>query len=176
MTVTQQPSPTSRWRRLGNIAVLVVGLIAPLSVLAVNGAVFLMQHVSTFRFIVAVLTAVSGIVLNSLAARHALRFAHFNLPLMYREYRRWIIVVAVFGVLFSVVVGTFLTYEGMANVNDLPSLAAVLGSLVALIMPFALTFGERLFLRPLMELRERRRERRNEQSEPQTRPPATHAS
>lgn len=167
--MTEQPSPNSRWRRVGNVAVLVVGLIAPLSVLAVNGAVFLMQHVSTFRLIVAVLTAVSGIVLNSLAARQALRFARLNVPLMYREYRRWIIVLAVIGVLISVVVGTFLTYEGMANVHDLPSAAAVLGSLVALIMPFALTFGERLVLRPMMELRERRQER-------PTRPPATHPS
>jgi hypothetical protein len=151
------------------VAVLVVGLIAPLSVLAVNGAVFLMQHVSTFRLIVAVLTAVSGIVLNTLAARQALRFAHLNLPLIYREYRRWIIVLAVLGVLVSVVLGTFLTYEGMANVHDLPSLAAVLGALVALIIPFVLTFGERLVLRPMMELRERRSARR----ERPTRPPAT---
>jgi hypothetical protein len=149
-----------------------VGLIAPLGVLAVNGAVFLMQHVSTFRFIVAVLTAVSGIVLNSLAARHALRFARVNYPLIYREYRRVIIVLAVIGVLISVVVGTFLTYEGMANVHDLPSLAAVLGSLVALIMPFALTFGERLVVRPILGLRAKRQAHR----EGPTRPPATHPS
>ncbi len=155
------------------MAVLVVGLIAPLSVLAVNGAVFLMQHVSTFRLIVAVLTAVSGIVLNTLAARQALRFAHLNLPLIYREYRRLIIVLAVIGVLVSVVVGTFLTYEGMADVNHLPSLAAVLGALVALIMPFALTFGDRLVLRPLMELRERRDEQRERPARPS---PATHPS
>ena len=168
----QQESPTSRWRRIGNIAVLVVGLIAPLGVLAVNGAVFLMQHVSTFREIIAVLTVVSGVVLNSLAARQALRFAHANLPLIYREYRRWIIVLAVIGVLVSVSVGTLLTYEGMADVHDLPSLTAVLGSLVALIMPFALTFGERLVLRPALEMRARRQANR----ERPTRPPATHPS
>jgi len=169
----QEPEgTTSRWRRAGNIAVLVVGLIAPLGVLAVNGAVFLMQHVSTFRLIIAVLTAVSGIVLNSLAARQALRFARLNLPLMYREYRRWIIVLAVIGVLVSVVLGTFLTYEGMADVRQLPSLAAVLGSLIALIMPFALTFGERMVLRPLLELRERRQAQRHRPKQP----PATHPS
>lgn len=172
MTEQPQPPEPSRWRRIGNIAVLVVGLIAPLGVLAVNGAVFLMQHVSTFRLIIAILTAVSGIVLNSLAARQALRFARTNLPLIYREYRRWILVLAVIGVLISVVVGTFLTYEGMANVAQLPSLAAVLGSLIALIMPFALTFGERLVLRPLMEVRSRRHARRQRPSPP----PVTHAS
>lgn len=170
----QQPLMTSRWRRLGNLTVLVVGLIAPLGVLAVNGAVFLMQHVSTFRLIIAVLTAVSGVVLNSLAARQALRFARLNLPLMYREYRRWIIVLAVIGVLVSVVLGTWLTYQGMANVQDLPSLAAVLGSLLALIMPFALTFGERMVLRPLLELRERRQAQRNRPTAPP--PRATHPS
>lgn len=171
--MTQQPPEPSRWRRLGNIAVLVVGLVAPLGVLAVNGAVFLMQHVSTFRLIIAVLTAVSGIVLNSLVARQALRFARLNLPLIYREYRRWIIILAVIGVLISVLLGTFLTYEGMADIRHLPSAAAVLGSLVALIMPFALTFGERMVLRPLMEVRARRR---NAQRHRPTRPPATHPS
>ncbi len=162
----EQPPEQTRWRRLGNIAVLVVGLIAPLGVLAVNGAVFLMQHVSTFRLLIAVLTAVSGVVLNSLVARQALRFAHANLPLIYREYRRWIIVLAVIGVLVSVLLGTFLTYQGMANVRQLPSAAAVLGSLVALIMPFALTFGERMVLRPIMEVRARRNARRQGPTQP----------
>lgn len=146
----------SRWRRIGNGAILVIGLIAPLGVLAVNGAVFLMDHVSIFRLIVAVLTAVSGLLLNTLTARQALRFARMNLPLIYREYRRWIIVLAVIAVVISVVLGTFLTYEGMANVRQLPSLAAVLGSLVALAMPFALTFGERI-VRSVLELRAGRR-------------------
>jgi len=170
--VTEQEPPTSRWRQLGNVAVLVVGLIAPLGVLAVNGAVFLMQHVSTFREIIAAMTVVSGVVLNSLAARQALRFAHANLPLIYREYRRWIIVLAVIGVFISVSVGTLLTYAGMENVHDLPSLAAVLGSLVALIMPFALTFGERLILRPALEMRARRQAQR----ERPARPPAARPS
>lgn len=166
-----QPRPVGpRWRRLGNIAVLVVGLIAPLGVLAVNGAVFLMQHVSTFRLIIAVLTAVSGIVLNSLVARQALHFAHTNMPLIYREYRRWIIVLAVIAVLVSVVLGTFLTYKGMADIGQLPSLAAVLGSLIALVMPFALTFGERVVLRPMLEVRARRRARANQ---PAPHPPAS---
>ncbi|MBO0745535.1 MAG: hypothetical protein J2P43_10970, partial [Candidatus Dormibacteraeota bacterium] len=66
----------------------------------------------------------------------------------------------------------FLTYEGMADVRQLPSLAAVLGSLVALIMPFALTFGERMVLRPLLEVRQRR----NAQRRRPTRPPAAHPS
>ncbi|MGH7911598.1 MAG: hypothetical protein ACREQM_03095 [Candidatus Dormibacteraceae bacterium] len=167
--MNQQGPGTRRWRRLGDIAILVVGLIAPLGVLAVNGAVFLMDHVSTFRLIIAVMTAVSGLVLNSLVARQALRFARANLPLIYKEYRRWILVLAILAVIVSVTLGTFLTYEGMANVKQLPSLLAVLGSLVALAMPFALTFGERVVLRPILELRARRRGRRHQP----TQPPAT---
>ncbi|MFZ0214658.1 MAG: hypothetical protein WAM30_01830 [Candidatus Dormiibacterota bacterium] len=144
-----------RLKRFGNIAIIVVGLISPLGVLAVNGAAFLMQHLSTFRLTIAVMSAVGCLVLNTLVARQALRFARQNAPAIYREYLRWIVVLAILAVLLSAAVSTYLTYEGMANPRHLPSLLAVLGSFVALAMPFALTYGERIVLRRLLALRAR---------------------
>ena len=136
-----------RLKRIRNPVFLVVGVIPPLGVLAVNGAAFLMQHLSQFSLTIAGLTALSCLLLNGLAARQAMDIARRNATPLFTEFRRWIISLAVVAVLLSAAVATWLTYQGMQNPNQLPDIKSCLGALVALGMPFALTYAERGVLR-----------------------------
>ncbi|HYZ03096.1 MAG TPA: hypothetical protein VFA92_16490 [Candidatus Binatia bacterium] len=141
-----------RLKRIRNPVLLGVGVIAPLGVLAVNGAAFLMQHLSQFSLTIAGLTALSCLLLNGLAARQAMDIARRNATPLFTEYRRWIITLAVIAVLISAAVATWLTYQGMQNPNQLPDVKSVLGALVALGMPFLLTYAERGVLRRFRRL------------------------
>jgi hypothetical protein len=136
-----------RLKRIRNPVLLIVGVIAPLGVLAVNGAAFLMQHLSQFSVTIAGLTALSCLLLNGLAARQAMVIARRNATPLFTEYRRWIICLAVVAVLLSAAVATYLTYQGMQNPRQLPDVKSVLGALVALGVPFLLTYAERGVLR-----------------------------
>jgi hypothetical protein len=136
-----------RLKRIRNPVLLFVGVIAPLGVLAVNGAAFVMQHLSQFSLTIAGLTALSCLLLNGLAARQAMDIARRNATPLFTEYRRWIITLAVIAVLISAAVATWLTYQGMQNPKGLPDIKSVLGSLVALGMPFLLIYAQRGVLR-----------------------------
>src|SRR5207244_263085 len=121
-------------RRLGSqrsreIVFLVVGASTPIGILAVNGAAFVMQHLSQFAIAIAVCALVSGLSLNGLTAWVLLGRAERLAPQLFAEYRTWLLCAAGLVVAVSAVIGAYLTYLSMQRPDQLPNLYAVLTAL-----------------------------------------------
>ncbi|MEP7105238.1 MAG: hypothetical protein ABI838_05285, partial [Chloroflexota bacterium] len=107
---------------------------------------------------------VSSMLLNGLAAYAAIRYSQRNAPLLYAEYKRVALVAAFLFIVVPSAIGAYLTYLGLVDPSQLPNRWGVLGSLLALAVPFALTYVDRRYLR--------RRELDAEREEELEHPPA----
>ena len=94
---------------------MVVGVVTPIGILAVNAAAFVMRHLTEFRVGLAAAALVSGMLLNGLAAWAAIRFARRNAPLLYAEYRRVALAAAVLFVAVPSAIGAYWTYLGLVD-------------------------------------------------------------
>ena len=118
-------------------------MITPIGILAVNVSAFVMGHLFALRLIIAGCALVSGLVLNGLTAWWVLRLASRNANPLYREYRTWLIGVAVLIVAVTAGGGGYLTYLGMRDPSHLPdSLSMVVASFM-LLLPLAVAFASR---------------------------------
>jgi len=126
---------------------VVVGVVTPIGILAVNAAAFVMRHLTEFRVGLAAAALVSGMLLNGLAAWAAIRFARRNAPLLYAENRRVALAAAVLFVAVPSAIGAYWTYLGLVDPGQLPNRWGVLASLGMLGLPFAVTYVDRRYLR-----------------------------
>lgn len=133
--------------RLRDLILVVIGCVTPVGILAVNGAAFVMQHLTEFRTGLAVAALLSTLLLNGLAAGAAIRFAQANAPLLYAEYRRVAWIVATIVVAGTAAAAAYFTYVGLEDQRQLPNGAAILASVWALGTPFVITYFDRRFLR-----------------------------
>jgi hypothetical protein len=136
-------SGSRRWR---DVVLVVIGIVTPIGVLAVNASAFIMQHLNQFRVTIAVCALLSGLILNGLAAFWALGLARRRAAPLFSEYRHWVIGIAVIAVLASACIAAYLTYVGLNDPRHLPNPVSVLGALFALGMPFGLTYVQRRLL------------------------------
>jgi hypothetical protein len=102
-----------------------------------------MSHLDAFRLGIAALALLSGLVLNGLTAWWLLRLASLHAPPLFREYRTWVIGVAVLIVLLTAAGGGYLTYLGLGNPRRLPDSLSVVVAAFMLLLPFAVTFAGR---------------------------------
>jgi hypothetical protein len=122
-----------------------VGIATPIGILAVNGAAFVMGHLAAFRVVIAGCALVSSLLLNGITAVWVLRSVSAGFSSLYGEYRKWLISLAVIVVLATAGFAAYFTYVGMQDPRRLPNRVAVITALLALGVPFALTWiGRRL--------------------------------
>lgn len=132
-----------RSRRLREFALLTLGVVTPVGILAVNASAFVMVHLSSFRVGIATCAVVSGLVLNGLTAWWLLRLASRNAPPLFRQYRAWAIGVAVLIVLLTAAAGGYLTFLGLRDPAKLPDALSVIVACFMLALPFAVSIGAR---------------------------------
>jgi hypothetical protein len=132
-------------RNRRELAFVVIGVITPLGILAVNASAFVMQHLDAFRLVLSVCAFVSALFLNGLSAYAALRRAHVHVPDLLAEYRRWAIATVVIVVVASAAFGAYFTYLGMRDPRRLPDPTSVITAALLLLVPFALTWGARRY-------------------------------
>ena len=132
-----------RSRRFREAALLTLGVITPLGILAVNGSAFVMVHLADFRVGIAGCALLSGLVLNGLTAWWLLRLASRTAPPLYREYRWWAIGFASLIVLLTAAGGGYLTYLGLKDPRRLPDSLSVVVATFMLVLPFAVTLAGR---------------------------------
>ena len=132
-----------RSRRLREFALLTLGVITPIGILAVNASAFVMVHLPSFRVGIASCAVVSGLVLNGLTAWWLLRLASRNAPPLFRQYRTWAIGIAVLIVLLTAGGGGYLTYLGLKDPARLPDSLSVVVATIMLALPFAISIGAR---------------------------------
>src|ERR1700682_3536282 len=128
-----------RSRRLREIVLLTLGVVTPVGILAVNASAFVMTHLQAFRFGIAGLAVLSGLVLNGLTAWWLLRLASRTAPPLYREYRWWAIGVSVLIVLLTAGGGGYLTYLGLRDPKHLPDSLSVVVATFMIVLPLAVT-------------------------------------
>lgn len=126
-----------RSRRLRELALVALGVITPLGILAVNGSAFVMLHLTQFRIGIAACAVISGLVLNGLTAWWLLRLASRNAPPLYREYRTWAIGAAVVIVGLTAGGAGYLTYLGLSNPARLPDPLSIVVATFTLLLPLA---------------------------------------
>ena len=126
-----------RSRRLRELALVALGVITPLGILAVNGSAFVMLHLTQFRIGIAACAVISGLVLNGLTAWWLLRLASRNAPPLYREYRTWAIGAAVLIDGLTAGGAGYLTYLGLSNPARLPDPLSIVVATFTLLLPLA---------------------------------------
>jgi hypothetical protein len=130
-------------RRIRELALLTIGVLTPIGILAVNISAFVMGHLPAFRIIVAGCALVSGLVLNGLTAWWLLRLASRNANPLYREYRTWAVGIAVLIVILTAAGGGYLTYLGMRDPSHLPDSLSMIVASFMLLLPLGVTFAGR---------------------------------
>ncbi len=130
-------------RRLRETALLTLGVITPIGILAVNVSAFVMGHLQAFRLVIAGCALVSGLVLNGLTAWWLLRLASRNANPLYSEYRRWAVAIAVLIVALTGVGGGYLTYLGLRDPRHLPDSLSMIVASFMLLLPLAVTYAGR---------------------------------
>jgi hypothetical protein len=125
------------------MALVALGVITPLGILAVNGSAFVMLHLTQFRIGIATCAVISGVVLNGLTGWWLLRLASRNAPPLYREYRVWAVGAAVLIVLVTAVGGGYLTYLGLNDPKRLPDPLSVIVATFMLLLPLAVSVAGR---------------------------------
>ena len=127
------------------LLLVVIGVITPVGILVVNAAAFVMRNLAQFRIGIAVCALVSSLVLNGLTASWLLRLAGRREISIYIQHRDWATIVATIIVIGTSIGAAIFTYIGMSNPNHLPDGLAVITAVLALVVPFALTYFSRLF-------------------------------
>lgn len=127
------------------LLLVAVGVITPIGILVVNGAAFIMRNLAQFRIGIAACALISSLVLNGLTASWLLRLAGRREISIYVRHRDWATIVATIVVIGSSIGAAIFTYIGMSNPAHLPDGLAVITSLLALLVPLAITWFSRAF-------------------------------
>ena len=159
-----------RSRRFREIVFLAIGISTPVGILAVNASAFVMRHLTEFRVGLAACALVSGLSLNGLFAWQTLVRGRRYAPLLYSEYRRWLLAVAVIYVLGWSAFGAYGTYWSMHDPRRLPDPTSVSIAVVLLLLPFAITILARRLNLVDMEQKEE-----DKQGPPRRRRTTTHS-
>lgn len=144
-----------RSRRVREAVIVVIGVMTPLGILAVNGSAFVMRHLPDFRLILSISALVSALFLNGLAAWAIWGRARRHIPDLLTEYRIWALILVVLVVAASAASGAYFTWIGLSTASRLPDPISTITAALFLIVPFGVTYVAR-------QLDERRRAKRPE--------------
>ena len=134
--------------RTRELVLWIVGIATPIGILGVNGAAFVMSHLAAFRVVIAACALVSSLLLNGISALWVLRSVEAGFTSLFSEYRRWLVALGVLIVLATSGFAAYFTYVGMQDPKHLPNRVAVITAILALGVPFALTWiGRRVATR-----------------------------
>jgi len=119
----------------------IIGAVTPVGLIVVNIAAFIVKHLVEFRWTIAILAFVSGIMLNSWAGLNIYRVLQRRRPDHALVHERNQEVVLVGGMAIIIVVA-FLTalfcYLGLSNSNDLPNGLTFVTGVLAILVPILL--------------------------------------
>jgi hypothetical protein len=129
------PSRIRRW------VMPTIGAVTPTALIIVNIAVFIAKHLDAFRWSIAVLAFVSGMMLNSWSGLNIYRvfqrrYGHH--PLLSDVNQDFVLLggmVVIIGISF---VTALFCYLGLSNEANLPNAMTFLTGLLAIVVPFAL--------------------------------------
>lgn len=119
------------------MALVVLGLSAPIGLLVVNAAAFVMNHLANFRLSIGIAAVASGLALSGLTAQTVLGRVAVYAPELYTRFHHWMVGAAAVSVVAWSAFAGWGTYWSMSDAQRLPNPYAVLTALVLLGLPFA---------------------------------------
>ena len=148
-----EPSPRKRGLLpfLKRWLIPIVGAVTPVGLIVVNISVFIVKHLSEFRWTIAILAFVSSLTLNSWAGLNiyrALQRRRPEHPLVHERNQEVVLV----GGMLVIIIAAFLTalfcYLGLSSEADLPNGVTFITGVVAVLVPMVLQAFFRGALRP----------------------------
>jgi hypothetical protein len=133
----RDPSGIRRW------AIPVIGAITPVALIVVNIAVFIAKHLAAFRWTIAILAFVSGMMLNSwtgLKIYHLFQRRFREHPLASDRNEDVVLVGGVAVIIAISFVTALFCYLGLSNEANLPNPTTFFTGILAIAVPFALQF------------------------------------
>jgi hypothetical protein len=130
-------------RQLLDVVLLVAGVAAPIGLLAVNGAVFIVNHLAEFRLSIGIAAVLSSLALSGLTAHTVLGRVATYIPDLYARFRLWMIGAAVVSVVAWSLLGGWGAYQSMSDARSLPNIYVVLTALWLLALPFVMSYLSR---------------------------------
>jgi hypothetical protein len=124
-------------------AIPVIGAITPTALIVINIAVFIAKHLAAFRWTVAVLAFVSGMMLNSwtgLKIYHYFQRRFREHPLASDRNEDVVLVGGVALIIGISFVTALFCYLGLSNEANLPNPTTFFTGVLAIAVPFALQF------------------------------------
>ena len=129
----------------------IVGALTPVGLIVVNISVFIVKHLSEFRWTIAILAFVSSLMLNSWAGLNVYRVLQRRRPdhALVKETNQELVLV---GGMALIIAAAFVTalfcYLGLSSEKDLPNASTFFLGLIAFLVPILLQFVFRRGLRP----------------------------
>ncbi|MGD0448686.1 MAG: hypothetical protein ABSB36_08755 [Candidatus Dormibacteria bacterium] len=135
--------PTNRPGRVRRWAIPALGAVTPVALIVVNIAVFIVKHLAAFRWSIAVLAFVSGMMLNSWIGLKIYRLFQnrYRENALVSDVNQDIVLIGGMAVIIGI---SFITalfcYLGLANEASLPNAMTFLTGIFAIVVPFAFQF------------------------------------
>jgi len=120
-----------------------LGAVTPVSLIVVNIAVFIVKHLATFRWSIAILAFVSGMMLNSWIGLKIYRLfqARYREHALVSDVNQDVVLIGGMAVIIGISFVTALfCYLGLSNEASLPNALTFLTGIFAIAVPFALQF------------------------------------
>ena len=121
----------------------IIGAVTPVGLIVVNISIFIAKHLTEFRWTIAILAFVSGVMLNSWAGLNIYRVLQRRRPehALVKEHNQEVVLV---GGMAVIIAAAFLTalfcYLGLSSEKDLPSGVTFVTGIVAVAVPILLQF------------------------------------
>ena len=135
--------PTKRPGRVRRWAIPALGAVTPVALIVVNIAVFIVKHLAAFRWSIAILAFVSGMMLNSWIGLKIYRLFQnrYRENALVSDVNQDIVLIGGMAVIIGI---SFITalfcYLGLANEASLPNAMTFLTGIFAIVVPFAFQF------------------------------------
>lgn len=102
----------------------IIGALTPTALIVVNISIFIEKHLTEFRWTIAILAFVSGVMLNSWAGLNIFRMLKQRRPdhaIVSERNQEIVLVVGMAVVIIAAFLTALFCYLGLSNVNDLPN-------------------------------------------------------
>ena len=121
----------------------IIGAVTPVGLIVVNISIFIAKHLTEFRWAIAILAFVSGVMLNSWAGLNIYRVLQRRRPdhALVKEHNQEVVLVGGMAVIIG---AAFLTalfcYLGLSSEKDLPNSVTFITGIFAIAVPILLQF------------------------------------
>lgn len=119
----------------------IVGGITPVLLIVINVAAFIVQHLDQFRWTVAVLAFLSGIMLNAWTALNMYRYAQRRVPgwaLVQEHNQELVLVLGMAAVAVTALASGYFCYTGLGDEHNLPNKLTFLTGVISIATPIIL--------------------------------------